>query len=125
VRADFDTNANATSARQAARAALSGTGRGMLVWTMSDAVQVATPSYFEAVMLKKVLDRQPGVGAVRAEKVASSPGAPGRASEHQTGDAGVVHRDLDGSEFFLPTDQRPRRPCDSHDRIVPLWGFAT
>jgi hypothetical protein len=78
VRADFDTNANATSARQAARAALSGTGRGMLVWTMSDSVLVATPSYVEAVMLKKVLDRQPGVRAVRAEKVASSPGAPPR-----------------------------------------------
>jgi hypothetical protein len=45
---------------------------------MSDSVLVATPSYFEAVMLKKVLDRQPGVRAVRAEKVASSPGAPPR-----------------------------------------------
>jgi hypothetical protein len=71
------TATTAPGARRPDRApTLSGTGRGMLVWTMSDAVLVATPSYFEAVMLKKVLDRQPGVRAVRAEKVASSPGAP-------------------------------------------------
>ena len=75
VRADFDTNANAERAYQAAHAALSGAGRSIVTQRMSESVLLSTPTYFEAVMLKKLLGRQPGVRATHVEKPASSPGA--------------------------------------------------